>query len=395
MGIILFSACSFSNGEIATARPPGFTNTINGSNREATPTFDPPAYTPNRFPGCQPARDVEPYKQQMQPPSYAPIPSVTSLRELASSQGRFIGVAAVPELLKDPDYRQLLADEFNMVTPETAMKWEIIHPQPNQYDFSLGDQLVDFARQHNMSVRGHVLVWDLQIPRWVTQAERTRSEWVNILCVHIKTVVGHYKGVIYAWDVVNEGVNDDGTLRNTFWMERIGPEYIAMAFQWTRETDPSARLFYNDNGGEGLNPKSQAIYTLAQEMIQQSIPIDGVGLQLHTDLYQSPPSSDLAANIQRLTDLGLEVHITEMDVRLQNSTEPEPVKLAAQAEVYRQAISTCLVFTRCRAFITWGLTDRYSWIPGWTGNPDAPLLFDSNGAPKPAYKAVREAFFNK
>ncbi|MCZ7553104.1 MAG: endo-1,4-beta-xylanase [Anaerolineales bacterium] len=395
LGVVLFSACSYSGKDILTGRSSIVANNNNQSNGKATPTFDPPAYTPGRFPGCQPAPGVAPYQSKVQPPDYTQTPAAASLRELASRQGRFIGVAAAPELLKDSNYSQLLAREFNLVTPENAMKWEVIHPQPEQYDFSPGDQLIDFARQHNMSVRGHVLVWDLQMPEWVTQAEHTRSEWMNILCVHIKTVLQHYQGVIYAWDVVNEAVNDDGTLRNTFWMERIGPEYIAMAFQWAREADPSARLFYNDNGGEGLNPKSQAIYMLAQEMIRQSIPLDGIGLQMHTDLYQSPPPSDLAANIRRLTDLGLEVHITEIDVRLQTSSDPEPVRLAAQAEVYRQVISTCLDFPRCRAFVTWGLTDRYSWIPYWTGNPDAPLLFDVNGAPKPAYEAVREAFLGR
>lgn len=396
VGLLIFlSGCSYA-GQGALTPPAATVQTVeNDPIISATPTFNPPAYTPGRFPDCQPASNVRPYSMKLQQPGSASTPAITSLRKLASNRGFFIGAAVAPAFLKDPAYSSLLAGEFNMVTPETAMKWEIIHPQPDHYDFTSGDQLVDFARQHDMSVRGHVLVWDLQMPPWVTEATLTRSEWVQILCTHIKTVVGHYRGAVYAWDVVNEAVNDDGSLRNTFWMERIGPDYIAMAFQWAREADPGARLFYNDNGGEGLNAKSQAIYVLVQEMIRQSIPIDGVGLQMHTDLYHAPTPLHLSENIQRLTELGLEVHITEMDVRLQNSEEPEPARLASQAEVYRQVVSTCLASPGCKAFVTWGLTDRYSWIPDWTGIPDAPLLFDLTGQPKPAYHAVREALLGK
>jgi endo-1,4-beta-xylanase len=241
-----------------------------------------------------------------------------------------------------------------------------------------------------MAVRGHVLVWDLQMPDWVTGSERPRREWIQILCTHIKTVVSHYRGQIYAWDVVNEAVNADGTLRNTFWMQAIGPEYIAMAFQWAREADPSARLFYNDNGGEGLNTKSQAIYMLVNGLQGSGIPIDGVGLQMHTAIYVAPSFSALTENMLRLSELGMEIHITEMDVRLQHAADSSEVKLRAQAETYRQVLSACLSVENCRAFVTWGLTDRVSWIPSWTGTPDAPLLFDESGAPKPAYQAVRE-----
>jgi endo-1,4-beta-xylanase len=275
-----------------------------------------------------------------------------------------------------------------MLVPEVAMKWEIIHPEPERYDFSRGDALVTFARQHGMAVRGHVLVWDLQMPAWVTNGQFTRQEWMQILCTHIKSVVGHYRGQIYAWDVVNEAVNQDGTLRNTFWMSKLGPEHIAMAFQWAREADPAAKLFYNDNGGEGLNPKSQGIYALAQGLQQTGVPIDGVGMQMHTWLGGAPSTVELSANMQRLAGLGLEIHITEMDVRLQYSTSDPSTKLAEQADIYRSVLSVCLSVSSCKAFLTWGLSDRYSWIPGFTGKPDAPLLFDKGGLPKPAYFAI-------
>jgi endo-1,4-beta-xylanase len=352
----------------------------------------PPART--NFPSCKPAEDILPFEntslQEINPPTDAP-----SMRLLAKQRNLFIGAATDPGYLrKDSAYNQLLAREFNMLVPEVAMKWEIIHPEPGRYDFSGGDALVTYARAHNMAVRGHVLVWDLQMPAWATNGQFTRQEWIQILCTHIKSVVGHYRGQIYAWDVVNEAVNQDGTLRNTFWMSKLGPEYIAMAFQWAREADPSAKLFYNDNGGEGLNAKSQGIYALLQGLQQTGVPVDGVGMQMHTRLDGAPPASELSANMQRLAKLGLEIHITEMDVRLQYSTDDDETKQAEQADLYREVLSVCLSVQNCKAFLTWGLTDRYSWIPGFTGKPDAPLLFDKSGLPKPAYFAIVKLLAN-
>ncbi len=347
------------------------------------------------FPSCEPKPGILPYEaasnQEINQPTDAP-----SMRLLAKQRKLFIGAATDPGYLhKDSAASQLLAREFNMLVPEVAMKWEVFHPEAERYDFSRGDALVTFARQHGMAVRGHVLVWDLQMPAWVNKGKFTRQEWVQILCTHIKSVVGHYRGQIYAWDVVNEAVNEDGTLRNTFWMSKLGPEHIAMAFQWAREADPTAKLFYNDNGGEGLNPKSQGIYALVQGLQQTGVPIDGVGMQMHTWLGGAPPASELSANMQRLAELGLEIHITEMDVRLQYSTSDNETKLAEQADLYRAVLSVCLSAPNCKAFLTWGLTDRYSWIPGFTGKPDAPLLFDKDGLPKPAYFAIVKLLANQ
>jgi endo-1,4-beta-xylanase len=353
----------------------------------------PPART--NFPSCKPIEGILPFEsaslQQIIPPTDAP-----SMRLLAKQRNVFIGAATDPRYIQsDSAYSQLLAREFNMIVPEVAMKWENIHPDPERYDFSGGDALVTFARQHGMVVRGHVLVWDQQMPAWVTNGQVTRQEWMQILCTHIKSVVGHYRGQIYAWDVVNEAVNQDGTLRNTFWMSKLGPEYMAMAFQWAREADPGAKLFYNDNGGEGLNAKSQGIYALLQGLQQSGVPVDGVGIQMHTWLGGAPPAAELSANMKRLAKLGLEIHITEMDVRLQYSTGDDETKQAEQADLYREMLSVCLSVQNCKAFVTWGLTDRYSWIPGFTGKPDAPLLFEKNGLPKPAYFAIVKLLANQ
>ena len=315
--------------------------------------------------------------------------SAPTLRSLAQARGLWVGTAIDPGWLAgEPDYASLLGREFNAVTPENVMKFELIHPEPERYDFTGGDAVVAFAQTHGMLVRGHTLVWDSQLPDWVRRGSFTRDEWKDLLREHIQTVVGHYRGQVAAWDVVNEALTDDGLLRDTIWLRAIGPEYIALAFQWTHATDPDARLFYNENGGEGMNRKSQAVYALVQGLLQAGVPIHGVGMQMHTWLGGRPSHEALAANLARLDRLGLEVHITEMDVRIQYSTLSKPEKLAGQAEKYSQVFAACIAAPNCKAFVTWGLTDRHSWIPGFTGHPDSPLLFDESGQPKPAYFAI-------
>jgi len=365
--------------------------------RYPAPTLRPPTQAPAAFPDCQPA-DVAPY--HFDPARITPLPTPAGgepgLRQLAAARGLSIGGVVATSLLDDPSHAPLAAQQLNLLAVGNEMKWEYIHPEPERYDFRQGDAIVDFARANGMQVYAHVLVWDLQQPAWLLQAQHTREEWIQVLCRHIKTVAGHYRGQIYAWDVVNEAIQTNGELRDTHWLRAIGPEYIAMAFYWARQADPQALLIYNDAEGEGLNEKSDTIYSLLQGLQQQGIPIDGVGLQMHVWLDGPPTPAELRTNIQRLAALGLQVHITEMDVRLQYSTANEAQKLAAQAETYRQALQACLDARNpqgqpaCPVFITWGLTDRYSWIPEYTGHPDAPLLFDKDGQPKPAYWAVYE-----
>ena len=348
-----------------------------------------------KFPSCKPITFQPGYNKNNSFPiatakSIAPSPS-PSLRTLAEEQGIFIGSAVAPWLFGDEFFARQLSQQFNLIAAENAMKWEVIHPGPNRYDFSQGDALVSFAKKYDMQVVAHNLIWDLQIPTWVTQSDRSRSEWINLLCTHIKTVVSHYRNQVYAWIVVNEIINEDGTLGNSFWMRKIGPEHIAMAFQWAHEADPNAVLFYNDNGGEGLNARSQGIYMLVKSLRESGIPIHGVGLQAHTSIYQTPPLEELITNFERLADLGVEIQITEMDVRLQYVDEPEALELAAQADSYQRVVEACLAVEACAGITTWGLNDAFSWIPGWTGRPDAPLLFDEDSQPKPAFFAVQKA----
>ena len=317
-----------------------------------------------------------------------PTPALT-LRSLAQARDFYIGTTvSVGALQKEQQYRDILATEFNMVTPEVSMKFDATEPERGHYDFTEGDILVAFAKTHNMQVRGHNLVWYMALPAWLTTGHFTRDELMSILHNHIFAEVSHYRGVVNIWDVVNEAINNDGSLRDSIWSRGIGSDYLDLAFRWAHEADPQARLFYNDYGGEGLGQKSNAIYNLVAGMIKRGVPINGVGLQMHVSVDGYPPPQDVLANMKRLAALGLEVQITEMDVRIQDDQRPMQVRLAAEAQIYRAMLSTCLAVEQCTAFVMWGFTDRHSWIPGATGHPDAPLIFDAVYRPKPAFFAL-------
>lgn len=318
------------------------------------------------------------------------------LRDLARGRNKLIGAAvAVSPLADEERYREILAREFNLVTPENAMKFGPIHPGPEEYDFSGADAIVSFAKTHGMMVRGHTLVWHNQLPDWITNGTYSRDQLAAILREHIHTVVGRYRGNVRFWDVVNEGLTDDGRLRETVWSRVIGPEYLALAFQWAHEADPSALLFYNDYNGEGLNVKSDGIYQMVRSLRDDGVPIHGVGLQMHVGLRNHPRPCDVLANQERLTALGLETQITEMDVQIQKAPGSIAERLKEQARIYHDTLALCLAAPRCTAFVTWGFTDRHSWIPHFTHHRDQPLLFDDAYQPKPAYEALRAAFLEE
>ncbi len=317
-----------------------------------------------------------------------------SLRNLAGRLNFHVGAAvSIPALQNDTLYADTLAREFNMVTPENVMKMDTLQPRQGEFDFSQGDALVDFAEAHDMQVRGHTLVWHNQLPGWLISGTFTRDQAIQLLHGHISTVVGHYKGRVQYWDVVNEAVADSGSgLRDTRWRQLIGDDYIDMAFQFAHEADPDALLFYNDYGGEMGGAKSDAIYNLVKDMRDRGIPINGVGLQMHLSL--SVNADALAQNMQRLTDLGLQVQITELDDRYQG--EATDMILQREANDYAKVINACLDNPGCTAFVTWGISDKYTWLRspslGFYQNTSVePLMFDDHFQPKLAYTAVQSA----
>jgi endo-1,4-beta-xylanase len=325
-----------------------------------------------------------------------------TLRETAQRSGMLMGAAVRPEQLSEPLYAATLAREFNMLEPEDAMKWETIHPAPERFDFSQGDRLVTFAISHQMRVRGHTLVWHQQNPPWLTEGRHTPEQLARILEQHIKTVVGHYRGKVFAWDVVNEAFDERvaGKFRSTIWYDQPGigqagknSAYIEECFRWAHTADPDALLFYNDVEAEAMNPKSDAIYAMVRDFRRRGVPIDGVGLQMHLSNLH-PDIASISENIGRFASLGVQVHITEMDVAFPVDADgnPRPADLQLQADVYRQIASACLAHAGCKAIQTWGFTDKYSWIGSHSKHTQgAALLFDREYRPKPAYDALRKA----
>ena len=303
--------------------------------------------------------------------------------------------------LSELAYADTLAREFNMLEPEDALKWEVVHPAQQSFDFSQADQIVDFAVRHDMKVRGHTLVWHRQNPAWLTEISFSSSQLDQILEQHIKTVVGHYRGKIFAWDVVNEAFDElrPGELRSTIWSKTATvPDraYIERSFRWAHEADPQALLFYNEAEAEVVNPKSDAIYAMVRDFRQRGVPINGVGFQMHVAKLH-PDVASISANISRFTALGVQVQITEMDVALPVDLEgnARPEDLQQQANIYRDIATACLSHPGCTAIQTWGFTDKYSWIGSHSKHTQgAALPFDKTYRSKPAYDALRNALEN-
>ena len=320
----------------------------------------------------------------------APTLAADTLRSLGQTAGLRIGASVHADALQtDPAYARLLAREFDLVTPENAMKFAVVQPERGRFDFTQADALVDFAEAHGMQVNGHVLVWHQQLPPWLEHGNFGRGELTDILRTHIQTLVARYRGRLASWDVAAEAVDEDGHLRETFWSRGIGPDYLVLAFRWAHEADPQAHLRYNDYGGEDMDTKSDGIFMLAAALRVADAPIHGVGLQMHVGLADAPSPADVRRNLQRLAELGLATHISEMDVSL-----PLPAGRAAldqQAALYRDMLRACLAQPQCRSFSAWGVTDRYSWIPEFSPAHGAALLFDADGRAKPAYQSVRRA----
>ncbi len=312
-----------------------------------------------------------------------------TLRSLAAARGFVMGTSVdVNALRLDAQFRQQLAAQYNGVTSEWAMKFGPIHPQPTIYNFTEADRLVSFAQTNNMTIHGHTLVWGEGLPAWITQGTFTKAQLLQVMKDHITTVVGRYRGKVASWDVVNEVVDDSVPLRNTLWLQVIGPEYIDSAFVWAHRADPAAKLYLNENHAEGVNTKSTMVLTLVQGLRARGIPIDGVGFQAHFALTPPPPTaSDLQANFARFATAGFDVRVSEMDVRVPDSAST--IALDQEASIYRDVLDACLrVGSRCTGFTTWGFTDKYSWIPKFYPGYGRALPFDASYQPKPADDAL-------
>lgn len=315
-----------------------------------------------------------------------PEPVTFTPATAAERSGRRAGVAvAVGPLANDARYAPFVAEHFSDITPENETKWGSLQPEsPRRWDFEAADTLVDFAKQNDMAVKGHTLVWHQQLPSFI-DSSTPRLRLAHYTTRHIHRAVRHYKRDMYAWDVVNEAIADDGSgLRETPFSAAFGEHYIDTAFRLAHRVDRDAKLYYNDYGIEGMGPKSDAVYALVERLLDRHVPIDGVGFQGHFDARFVPSLSELVANFQRFADLGLRVNVSELDVRIAGLGGSQASKLAVQKQLYQRIAAACMQVEACDGITTWGFTDAYSWIDSTFG-PDDPLLLDDAFQKKPAY----------
>ncbi|MCS7201413.1 MAG: endo-1,4-beta-xylanase [Dictyoglomus sp.] len=311
-----------------------------------------------------------------------------------------IGAAVNPTTINT--HKALLEKHFNSITPENQMKWEIIHPSPDVYNFSEADKIVEFALKNNMKIRGHTLLWHQQVPSWVFRDDKgnlvSKEVLLKRLEEHIKRVVGYYKGKVYAWDVVNEAISDNPSefLRDAPWYKIGGEEIIEKAFIWAHEADPNALLFYNDYNLEEPRKRDKA-YELVKRLKEKKIPIHGVGIQGHWTLSWPTPSM-LEESIKKFQSLGVQVQITEFDISIYydrnenaNFTDPPLDRIERQAEIYKKAFEVLRRYKNVITGVTfWGVADDATWLDYWPvrGRKDHPLLFDVKHSPKKAFWEV-------
>nr|QZX57720.1 endo-1,4-beta-xylanase [Paenibacillus sp. R14] len=313
--------------------------------------------------------------------------STPGLRDAAVAKGKHIGVATQSWYLTDKNYAKIISNEYDMLTPEYQMKMSEVQAQRGVFDFTEADKLVKFARDNNMLVRGHALIWHDALPSWVLDGKFTRDEWIQILRDHITTTVKHFKGKIYAWDVVNEAFWTNGQYRPSIWYTNIGPEYIELAFRYAHEADPNAKLFYNDFDTEVTNSKSTAEYQMVKQLKAKGVPINGVGFQTHLTI-DGVNYADMKQNFQRFAALGVDTDITEMDLISHTFKGTFQAKMKAEADVYANVYKIALSLPSVKSFVTWGLKDDHSWLNQDTGYQEYPLLLDNSYNKKPAYDAI-------
>ena len=330
----------------------------------------------------------------------------------ALNPGHFTGTDAVESAL--------VKQHFNSITPENHMKWQLIHPRPEPglagYSFENADKYVAFGEKNGMFIIGHCLVWHSQVPSWVFQDSDgkpiSRDALLDRMREHIFTVVGRYKGRVHGWDVVNEALNEDGTLRKSQWYNIIGEDYIAKAFQYAQEADPNAELYYNDYNLD-YEAKCKGAVELVKKLKTQGIKVTAIGTQSHHKIDR-PSLEQIETSLKAFKDLGVKVAVTELDVDVLPAVTRQPtadVSVRAKADAnsnpytaglpeemqqalakrYAEIFAAYLKYKDVITRVTfWGVTDRHSWLNNFPapGRTNYPLLFDRDGKPKLAFEAV-------
>lgn len=316
----------------------------------------------------------------------------STLRLKAAKTSRYVGNAAGSKF-GTAAYNALFLKEFSMLTPENALKMDAVHPARATFNYTTPDAMLAFTVANGMKMRGHTLVWHSQVPAWLTNGGFSADTLLKVMTDHITTIMTHYKGQIYAWDVVNEALNDNGSQRASVWSNTLGPTYIEQAFKLARAADPAALLFYNDYSLEFSGAKQDAAYAMIQDFKARGVPIDGIGFQSHFQVNADgtgvPSQSSLVALFTKFAALGVKIHLTELDIRVRTSATA--AELTAQTQGYTDVVSACRSVPACEAVIVWGLDDGDSWIPNSFSGYGSATLFDASLSKKATYTAFKNA----
>ncbi|WYZ40900.1 hypothetical protein EsH8_IV_001241 [Colletotrichum jinshuiense] len=318
------------------------------------------------------------------------------LHELAVRSGKlFFGTATDTNLFGDAAYMAVLnrTGEFGLVVPENSQKWDATEKAQGQFQFANPDAVLGVARANKQAMRCHALTWHSQLPQFVSSGTWTPETLTPVIETHIANVVGHYKGACYSWDVVNEALADDGTLRDSVFSRTLGADFLPVSFRAAAAADPAAKLYYNDFSLEFNSGKTDGAVRIVQDLKAAGARIDGVGFQAHFQVGKTPSAQALAGVMGRFVDLGLEVALTELDVR-HDKLPADEAAVQQQARDYAGVVKACVDNAKCVGVVVWEFTDKYSWIPAtFQGAGDA-CLFDKDMQPKPAYAAVAAVLGN-
>ena len=311
-----------------------------------------------------------------------------------------LGNFAIYTHIYEKPYASILTSQFNLALIDNTPNWYFtdggLRPSPTTYNFGQMDQIVKFAEANHMRIQAHHLVWgdEKWLPAWLKDGNYTKAQLLKIIHDHITTVVGHYKGQIQEWTVVNEAFTRAQHLYglHDWWADHIGDQsYIDDSFRWAHQADPSAKLILNDFNDEIYSPTSNNMYNYIKSAKQRGVPIDGIGMQMHIDGSRQPSKSEVISNMQRFGKLGVKVYVTEFDVNMNSVKGSTEYKNQLQAKIYYNMVRACIESKVCPSFSILGITDKETWY-NYIGSKDAdPLPFDRNYNPKPAYYAIYDA----
>jgi endo-1,4-beta-xylanase len=327
----------------------------------------------------------------------------STLRGAGAEKNLLVGSAVSYAQLQRPEFTAVLAEQASVLVSENDMKWQNIHPERDRFDFTKGDALLSFATAHQQQVRGHNLCWHNQLPAWF-KPSATSQNAADLLRRHIAAVAGHYAGRIHSWDVVNEAIETkDGRpdgLRNSIWLQLIGPQYLEIAFRAASAADPHVILTYNDYDLEQDSPahnaKRSAVLQMLTSLRERNVPIGTFGLQSHLKADGKPSDwTKLHQFIEQLEKLSLQIFITELDVDDSQLSADITERDHIVGELYGDYLKNILQHRSVKAVLTWGLSDRGTWLNFFNRRadklPQRPLPFDGDLKPTAAFDAMRDA----